>query len=566
MPAARFDDLRAGRAQLCPPPLAVLSAERTGEVVAVLDEVDRRTEAGWWAYGFIAYEAAPALDPTLVTRAPQPGLPLVWFAICREPVAVPLLGADGGPRLDWRPDWTPDQHAGRVAKIRAEIARGNTYQVNLTTRLRAEVSDVERLYGNLAHSQRGSYNALIDTGRWVVASASPELFLRRRGDVVTMRPMKGTARRGRDLAEDAAVARALRASDKERAENVMIVDMVRNDLAQVATDVRATAIGSLEQYETVWQLTSDVEARLPAGTGLVDLLRAVFPCASVTGAPKPATMRLIAELEDAPRGVYAGAVGLLGPRSARLAVPIRTVTVDRETSRGVFGTGGGITWSSEAAAEYAELRAKTDVLGRYAERRLLETMRYVAGVGIAERAAHLHRLADSARYLGFECDADLLRERLDALTAGADQRLRLLLARDGSVELDLQPLGEVPTVVRLAVDAEPVCSADRWLRHKTTARDPYDMRLARHLDADDVVLVNELGHVTETARANIALRRGARWLTPPLADGLLAGIARRRLLADGRIVEATVTLQQLQAAAEIRVFSALRGVRPAVLG
>jgi para-aminobenzoate synthetase/4-amino-4-deoxychorismate lyase len=373
-PGARFDDLAAGRSLRCPPPRAALVAHRPADVVPVLAEVERATAAGSWAFGYVSYEAAGGLDPALAVRAPAAGdPPLAWFGLCGRPTRVPPVTAVPGhrPVAGWLPDWTAAEHARAVARVRQHIAAGDTYQLNLTDRLRAVVDDdLDALYADLALAQRGAYNAQLDLGRHGIACASPELFFEWTGDRLRTRPMKGTAVRGRTPAEDAAQARGLQRSSKERAENLMIVDLLRNDVSRVAVtgSVEVPELFALERYPTVWQLASEVTARTRPGTGLVDVFRALFPCGSVTGAPKQRTMQLIRELEPTPRGVYCGAIGLVGPPDApfraRFAVAIRTAVLDRETGAGVYGSGGGITWDSDAAAEHAELLAKAAVLDR----------------------------------------------------------------------------------------------------------------------------------------------------------------------------------------------------------
>ncbi|MFC5997033.1 aminodeoxychorismate synthase component I [Pseudonocardia hispaniensis] len=376
-PWARFDDLRAGTALRCAGPSRVLVAERPTEVLDVLAEVDRATRAGSWAYGYLAYEAASALDPTLPARAGPEGLPLAWFGLCAEPEPVTPIEPRAAGRYraqPWRPGWTPQEHARAVDAVRAQIAAGETYQCNLTVRLHSRIDgDLTGLYADLALAQGGAHNVYLDLGRWVIASASPELFFEIAGNRLLMRPMKGTSRRGRSPAQDRALGEALRMSPKERAENVMIVDLMRNDAARIAEtgSVSVRALCRLERYPTVLQLTSDVTARLRPETGLVDVLRALFPCGSITGAPKRRTMQLISELEPEPRGVYCGAIGLVGPPDAavraRFNVAIRTVVADRASGAAVYGTGGGITWSSEPAAEHAELLAKAAILDHRTE-------------------------------------------------------------------------------------------------------------------------------------------------------------------------------------------------------
>jgi para-aminobenzoate synthetase / 4-amino-4-deoxychorismate lyase len=370
-PWARFDDLTSGSALRCPPAQRVLTAERPEDVVDVLAEVDAATRAGRWAFGYMVYEAAAGLDPALVTAEPEPDAPpLVWFGLCDAPAEVPAVQAPpDAPSLAWMPDWSDDEHAKAVAAVRDHIAAGDTYQCNLTDRLRAAGVDApSALYAHLASSQRGAYSAYLDLGRHVIASASPELFFEWSGDLLRTRPMKGTAARGATPAEDRARAAALRSSAKEQAENLMIVDLLRNDLSRVARTgtVDVPALFSLERYPTVWQLTSEVTARPRDDVGLADVFRALFPCGSVTGAPKARTMQLIRDLEPSPRGVYCGAIGLLAPPGqafrARFSVAIRTAVVAWDSGQAVYGAGGGITWDSDPIAERAELLTKAAVL------------------------------------------------------------------------------------------------------------------------------------------------------------------------------------------------------------
>lgn len=372
---ARFDDLRAGVALAFPEIAYDLVADRPEHVAPVLAELDRATADGWWAFGFVSYEAAAGLDPSLAVHEPVPGLPLVWFGVCARPEVVPVVRRPepGTYRVgEWSAAWGPDQHRRQVEAVRRQIAAGETYQCNLTTRMTAEAKgDLPAFYADLALGQGGAYHAYVDIGRFAIASASPELFFEISDGRVGMRPMKGTARRGRTPVEDAQLVAGLRASAKERAENIMIVDLVRNDVARIAAtgSVAVTSLCRPERYETVHQLTSEVSARLRPDIGLVEVFRALFPCGSVTGVPKPRTMRLIRDLEDGPRGVYCGAVGMVAPAGAgfqaRFSVAIRTALVDRDTGVATYGTGGGITWDSDPAAEYAELQAKADVLTRH---------------------------------------------------------------------------------------------------------------------------------------------------------------------------------------------------------
>ena len=582
VPWARFDDFRAGTALRCPSPRRVLVAERPEEVLDVLTEVERATDAGQWAYGYVAYEAAAGLDPRLAVHASTPlGMPLVWFGLCDEPVPVPPLVAAGPTDIGsaatarWHPTWTPTGHAQDVREIRDRIAAGDTFQCNLTVRMSGRVpGDPFLLYRDLALGQRGAYNAYLDLGRFAVASASPELFFERRGDAVLLRPMKGTARRGRDQNEDRRLAHRLRSSTKERAENVMIVDLMRNDIGRVAEvgSVDVPALFTVERYETVLQLTSDVTARLRPGTGLVELFSALFPCGSVTGAPKASSMEIIRSLEPDPRGVYCGAIGLVGPPDApvraRFNVAIRTAVVDTSSGEAVYGTGGGITWGSEASAEHAEVLAKAAVLAaRPREFELLETMRHDPQRGLRNRDRHLQRLATSAEHLGFRFDLSTARHELDArLAEEPAARVRIRLRRNGTLGVDVEAL--LPPLtgpVLLALDDDPVDPQETWLYHKTSMREPYDRRRERRPDVDDVIMVNTRGELTEASRATLALELDGQWWTPSLGSGCLPGVERARLLEAGRLQERVLHVADLERAEGFAVLSSLRGWRAAEL-
>ena len=577
----RFDDLRAGTAVLCPPPYEVLVADRPQDVRPVLAAVERATSEGAWAYGYLSYEAASGLDASLpVATTGQDGLPLVWFGLCAEPDQVAPVGPPpAGPRGyvagRWRSDWSREQHRMAVERVREHIADGDTYQCNLTVPLRTTVTgDLLELYADLVHNQQAAHAAYLDLGRHVVASASPELFFEWAGDRLLTRPMKGTARRGRTGAEDRRQAGALLTSDKERAENTIVVDLLRNDLSRVARTgtVSVPVLRALERYETVWQLTSDVTGTLRPECGLTELLTALFPCGSVTGAPKRRTMEIISSVESGPRGIYCGAVGLVAPPSAavraRFSVAIRTAVVDRDTGEAVYGTGGGITWGSVPDDEYDEMQAKAAILvAPFEEFGLVETLRYEPETGLRNLERHLARLADSADYFGYPLDHRRITAGLQQAATGPEVlRVRLQVDRSGAVTIRSAAAPPGTGTVRLEVDGEPVDAGERWLYHKTTRRDTYTTRSARHPDADDVVLVNRDGAPTETTIANLAVRLDGTWWTPPVEVGCLPGVERGRLVDLGHLVERVLTVADLHRAQGLALVSSLRGWRPAVLG
>ena len=408
-------------------------------------------------------------------------------------------------------------------------------------------------------------------------SASPELFFRLDGDRITTRPMKGTAPRGRWPEEDEENAVRLASSPKDRAENAMVVDLLRSDLGRISEPgtVRANRLFETERFETVWQLTSTVRSTLRPGISLSDTFRALFPSGSVTGAPKISTMGLIAGLEDAPRGPYCGAIGYLAPPGsgeprANFNVAIRTVVRDRRSGLAEFGVGGGITYDSSAEAEFEEAVAKARVLtARRPRFELLETLRHEPASGFRHRIEHLARLEASARYFGFafvRSDAEAVLEKAVAELGGAEGVVRLLLARDGSVRIDLSEAPpSAPAPVRVAIHPQPVDPSDVWLYHKTTRRGPYERRRDDRPDVDDVVLVNNRGEVTESTIANVAVKLGEAWFTPSLGSGLLAGTYRAVLLREGRLSERSIRVEELGDAGGLALVSSVRGWRPAVL-
>jgi len=583
---ARFDDLTGAEPSFrLVEPAGVLEATSPGEVPGVLEAAEGAAARGLWVAGFVAYEAAPGLDPALAVRprtgaGPSAEVPFAWFGMFegRQETVLPDPPEDAptGDAAAWAPSVDLPTYDAAIARIRDHIAAGDTYQVNHTLRLHATVrGDPRGLYRDLCHAQRGAFGAYLDTGRHRVLSASPELFFRIDGDAISARPMKGTAPRGRWLAEDLARRDALQASEKDRAENAMIVDLLRNDIGRVAREgsVRWHDVFEAERYETVWQLTSTVEADLEPGTDLPAIFRALFPCGSVTGAPKVSTMRIIADLEDAPRGVYCGTVGYLAPAAApgpraRFNVAIRTAVQDAATGLTAYGVGGGITWDSSAGAEYDETVAKARVLThRRPSFRLFETMIAPAGEPVRHLDRHLARILASADYFGFEADEDDLRRAVaEATDPARTLRLRLVLDRRGAVEVGATTAPVHPDVVRVAIDTEgPVDPDDVFLFHKTTLRRVYDDALDRHDEAHDVVLTNRRGEVTESTIANVAARMEGRWVTPPLDAGLLPGIGRAVALDEGRLVEETLTVAALREAEEVALVSDNRGWRSVIL-
>jgi len=437
-----------------------------------------------------------------------------------------------------------------VARIRELIAAGDTHQVNYSFPLISSFNgDAFAWYQDLCVAQGAQYSVYLDFGRYKVLCLSPELFFERRGDRVITRPMKGTVRRGRWPAEDHKLAQWLANSAKDRAENVMIVDLLRNDLGKVSVpgSVRVSSLFDLERFETVWQMTSTVESTLRDGISLVDLMGALFPCGSITGAPKISTMQIIHELERFPRGAYTGAIGLLKPGGdCVFNVAIRTVVIDTEAGVANFGVGGGVTIDSTAEREYEECLVKSRFLhSKPVEFQLFESILLEDGEYFLLED-HVARHNESAEYFGFtgtRINADL--ERIAVENPRGSLKVRLTLWRDGCVEIQALPLGDLKPV-KLAT--EPVDSSDRFLYHKTTRRP----------GGDGLVFWNERGEITESSIANVVVPIDGELFTPPIECGLLPGVFRKHLLAEGKIKERVITIEEFQNANEFFLINSIR--------
>lgn len=548
-------------------PQTVLSAGDIEAVREVIATAELGTKEGLWAVGFLAYEAAPAFDPALLVQGACPS-PLAWFALCDPPVE--LATEDLPSAADFEigslsPTLSAAAHREGVQRIHRWIERGDTYQVNFTHHLEGRFDgDPWGLFLELWRNQRCDYAAWIDTGELALCSVSPELFFELENGSIRCRPMKGTARRGRTTAEDRRQTADLAGSAKDRAENVMIVDMIRNDLGRVARagTVRTVSLCDIERYDSVFQLTSTIEAE--TGAEALDVFSALFPCASITGAPKVRTTELIRELEPGPRGVYTGAIGWLAPdRRARFSVAIRTAVVDRGAGRLSYGTGGGIVWDSKPEAEYRECADKARVLtGQRPDFALLETLCWEPGRGFELVEQHLDRLCDSGDYFGIVVDREAAQARLEHAVGGdllLPLRVRLVVSRAGVIEVTTETLRQLAEPLSLELAAAPVDSGDPFLLHKTTHREAYDRALRDRPGATDVMLWNERGELTETTIANLALELSGELCTPPIASGLLAGTMRGCLLAQGEITERVLYLEDLVRASRIEIFNSVRG-------
>ena len=562
-------------------PIAAVEAWHGDEIAGALAALDAHRARGHHAVGFFAYEMGYALEPHLRHLLPEtPDTPLLSFGIFEAPddttgTAAPLHLTGEACLGTLKADIDVKTYRARFDEVRALIGAGDVYQINLTFGLDGRFDGAPgALFAALQTRAAARYGAWFALRDRHILSLSPELFIESDGQMIRTRPMKGTAPRAGRAEDDAALAAALATDPKTRAENMMIVDLLRNDLGRIAEtgSVRATSLFDIETYPTLHQMTSTVEAHLKPGTSLHDILKAVFPCGSVTGAPKIRAMEIIQALEDRPRGVYCGAVGHLGPGGTlRLNVAIRTLTLT-ENGQAHLGIGSGLVFDSDAGAEYAECLLKARfVSAEGVPPALFETFRLTRADGYTLLEEHIERISASATYLGYPCDGTKLRAALE--TAAHDNahpvaRVRLTLSPDGSITTDVQPFaGTGDRPFKLILSARRISSTEPLLYHKTTARDFYDGERARLSDrgADEVIFLNERGELTEGSITNLFLARGDMLFTPALACGLLPGTLRRSLIAQGRACEAVLTARDLETADGLFVGNALRGLIPAEL-
>lgn len=548
-----------------------IAATTSGQILPALRRIEAAARNGLHAAGCISYEAAPAFEPNFRVKPPTK-FPLLWFGLFRERreiTAGEFFRMGEFELSEWKPTIAESPYRKNIERIREHIAAGDTYQVNFTFRLRANFcGDDLALYHRLCRSQRAGYCAYFNLGRYRLLSASPELFFHWQNGLLITRPMKGTRPRGRTTAEDCHYTEQLKTSAKERAENLMIVDLLRNDMGRISEfgSVEVAELFAVERYETVLQMTSTIRSRVRPQAGLVEILQALFPSGSVTGAPKIRTTEIIEALENSPRQIYTGAMGFLSPGpEAVFNVAIRTLLVDTQTGVAELGVGSGITYDSSPEAEYQECLLKAQFLSQSRpEFSLLESIRYESSAGFFLLDRHLRRLADSADYFGFRFDEHEIRAALqrlaESLSAGK-LKIRLLLDRDGRYRIAHEALTDSSQnqFLKIALAPEPVDSREVFLFHKTTQRQAYEIRKVSRPDVDDVLLMNEKGELTESTVANMVVRLDGQDYTPPVACGLLAGTLRAELITQGKLSERVLRPEDLQQAQAIFLINSVRG-------
>ncbi len=546
-------------------PVRIISAHKVEDVLPSFQLVQEAVDSGYYAAGFLTYESAPAFDSAFMVKNGS-SMPLLWFGIYSKPVDEHLSSVGDFTLTEWKPSTTRDTYERAINYIKQCIESGDTYQTNYTIRLHSHFNgDDIAFYNRLRNAQSSNFCAYIHTGEHSILSASPELFFHLENGKITTRPMKGTIKRGASFSEDAENAKWLFHSEKNRAENVMIVDLLRNDLGMIAESgtVSVEKLFEIEQYPTVHQMTSTISAKISDTTKLVDIFKGIFPCGSITGAPKISTMKIIAELENEPREVYCGAIGYITPtKEAIFNVPIRTVFIDHKSGEAVYGVGGGITWDSTSQDEYHEILAKAKVLKESpVEFQLLESLLLENG-NYFLLEEHLLRMQNSAHYFGFEYDIERVRETLHNFKTKNRSglvKVRLLYSKNGELTIEGQPIVPQETPMKVVLADTPMDKNNPFFYHKTTNRVIYS-KFQEHKPSDvfDVLLWNEDEELTEFTNGNVVLEIDGSLWTPPVTSGLLAGTFRDSLIKSGEIVERNLTLSDIKIAAKIWFINSVR--------
>ncbi|EKN67890.1 aminodeoxychorismate synthase component I [Schinkia azotoformans] len=546
-------------------PQKIIVAHTMDEVLTSLQLVQDAVNKGFYAAGFLSYESAPAFDKALNVSEGH-SMPLLWFGLFSEPQHSSLSSSGSYNHTQWQPSISMDDYQTAISAIKQFIASGDTYQVNYTIRLTSQFQgDDIALFEKLKKAQSSNYCAYINTGEHSIISASPELFFHLKEDRIITRPMKGTAKRGNSITEDEAIAKWLYHSEKNRAENVMIVDLLRNDLGMIAESgsVHVPKLFEIERYPTVHQMTSTITAKVSENTTLVDIFKALFPCGSITGAPKIRTMEIIKDLESTPREVYCGAIGFITPhKEAIFNVPIRTVVIEQGSGEAIYGVGGGVTWDSTVEGEYNEILEKASFLEvERPEFQLLESLLLIDGeYFLLEK--HLNRLQNSAQYFGgFPFNKEVIQKVLQAFAKENNigrLKVRFLLPKSGKMTIEASPIIQPEEPLKVKLADKPITIDNPFSYHKTTNRDVYTQFQKKFPDVFDVLLWNESGELTEFTNGNVVLEMDGQLWTPPITSGLLAGTFRESLIDKGEIQEKSLTLSDLKKCTKLWFINSVR--------
>ncbi len=563
-------------------PIQILTTNRLADIPALIQEVNRAVTQNLYAAGYLTFEAGYAFIDRLAALSPETySFPLAWFGLYRTPMTIDLSiialshSLSSGPDSPATSVIRPEDYLQTIMAIKNLIARGEIYQMNYTWQAQLPpIPDPLGLFCHLRQNHPVPYSAFLATDELIALSLSPELFFFIHDNKITTRPMKGTMPRGSNADDDFIRRQALETSEKDRAENLMIVDLLRNDLNRICEtgSVRAPRLFTIEEYPSLFQMTSTVTGKLRSGITFNDILSSLFPCGSVTGAPKVRAMELIRNLENGPRGIYTGSIGYLSPSGeAFFNVAIRTITIDHRGPR--LGLGSGIVWDSDPQSEYEECLLKMKFITGGDDFALIETLLCDRG-NMPLLHSHCARMAASARHFNIPVDEGPITAALSDYCASLDRdavyRIKITCDSRGalSIEHESVDLSPRPDACRGALAQMHVNSTDPLLGHKTTRRKFRDnlLGLARSRGLDEVIFLNERGEVTEGCISNVFIKKDGKMLTPSLSCGVLPGVMRRHILdSDPAAQETTLTCRDLDEADEIFICNALRGMRTVIV-
>lgn len=566
-PYILLDDQISGDVRLYDNPVDIIGVWDAAKLSGAFEKLERYRQDGFFCAGYVSYEAGYALEPKLAALLPQNrSLPLLQFGIFKAPKTADINPQGGVSLPTLTPSWSQDDYLSRFKQVKAYLEAGDVYQINLTFPMSGSYDGAAwDIYAHLRQRQAGRFGAVVSLGGSDIVSLSPELFFKKDGDKVTLRPMKGTTRRMADPVQDAAQRDAMRADLKSQAENLMIVDLLRNDISRLARpgSVKVPELFALETYPTLHQMTSRITASVSGHHDIQAFFQSLFPCGSVTGAPKVRAMEIIHELENTPRGAYCGAIGYMDPDGTLcFNVAIRTLTL--KDGQATYNVGGGVVLDSIGTDEYEECLLKAKVITG-AKPDLIETFRWSPQKGFIRKELHLKRLLSSANALGYPCDIKSVTSCIHDFTSNKEmeQRIRLSLSPGGQVNIEGKEYKDSKAPWRVSLCKAPLTSDVQETRYKVSARTFYDeerQRLQSLTDCDEVLFFNDEGQLCEGSFTSVFIEKGGQLYTPDISCGLLPGILRESLIADGLATPTVLTLDDVLAADRILVGNSLRGL------
>lgn len=565
-------------------PVELLIAHTLAEVEIVLNRVEFYTNQGYYLAGYISYEAGYLFEAYFrkIYENERFSFPLVWFGIYKNPIIenARIPSRDNFTNKDFNIEklsfaFSEKIYNEKIKTILEHIRRGETYQVNFTFPLHFTVNgDLPSFYTALKSTQKVSYSAIINEGSKMLLSFSPELFFKREKDNILMRPMKGTIQRGKSLLDDEIKIREFKSDSKIKAENSMIVDLIRNDLSKVSEigSVKVEKLLEVEEYETLFQMTSTVKSKLKKNLSYFELFKAIFPGGSITGAPKFKTMQIIRDLESSHRGVYTGAIGFISKDESIFNIAIRTIEI--QNNQGKMGIGGGIVWDSIPENEYKECILKQRFLQNTISFELIESILFRNGKFYLLEL-HLNRLESSANFFGFLFEKEKILGSLDLLKVELQKenvfsrfKIRLLLSRSGKIQIEHSGITKAKKEIgKIDITLKRIDSQNIFQTHKTTNRLLYNAEYKKAMDKNikDYIFLNEKNEIVETSIYNLFIKSNGNYFTPPISSGALPGVMREYLIRKGRIKEKTLTIPDLESAEKIYICNSVRGIMRVIL-